>query len=411
MKCALIGEKLGHSFSKEIHEGLNRYEYELIELAASELGPFLKRKDFSGLNVTIPYKEAVIPYLDEISGEASEAGAVNTIVNKAGRLIGYNTDIGGMTKLIEKSGVGVKGKTVLIAGTGGTSKTASYVADRMGAAEIKRMSRSEREDAISYEKAYVDFSHAEIIINTTPCGMYPNSDASPIAIGKFPKAELVIDAIYNPLKTRLVRDAARLGIKASGGLYMLVAQALLSAELFSDEDIPDELFNMMYEEIKRDKSNIVLIGMPGSGKTYYGEMLSKQLRRELVDTDDVIVAEEGMPVREIFEKKGEEYFRNLESSVIKRVSESGGKIISTGGGAVLREENADALSSNGRIIFLNRNPKELVPTSDRPLADNADKMKELYEKRLPIYKAAADAIIDVEGWDERIADKIWGAML
>ena len=411
MRCALIGEKLGHSFSKEIHESLRRYEYELIELAASELGPFLKCRDFDGLNVTIPYKEAVIPYLDEISDEAAEAGAVNTIVNKAGRLIGYNTDIGGMTKLIEKSGVNIKAKTVLIAGTGGTSKTASYVAEKMQTDEIKRMSRSEREGAISYEKAYEDYSHAEIIINTTPCGMYPNSDEAPIDIGKFPRAELVIDAIYNPLKTRLVRDAERQGVKASGGLYMLVAQALLSAELFSDEAIPAELYDMMYEEIKRDKSNIVLVGMPGSGKTYYGEMLSKQLGRELVDTDDVISSEEGKPVREIFEKKGEEYFRNLESTVIKRISESGGKIISTGGGAVLRAENVDALSSNGRIIFLNRRPEELIPTSDRPLADNADKMRELYEKRLPIYKAAADVIIDVEGWDDGISDKIWGAML
>ena len=411
MKCALIGEKLGHSFSKEIHEGLRRYEYELIELAPSELGPFLKCKDFDGLNVTIPYKEAVIPYLDEVSYEASEAGAVNTIVNRSGRLIGYNTDIGGMTKLIEKSAVSLEGKTVLIAGTGGTSKTASYVAENLRAAEIMRVSRSEREGAISYEKAYADYSHAEIIINTTPCGMYPNTDAVPLDIGKFPRAELVIDAIYNPLKTKLVRDAKRMGIKASGGLYMLVAQALLSAELFSDEAIPAELYDMMYEEIKRDKSNIVLVGMPGSGKSYYGEMLSKQLGRELVDTDDVITAEEGMQVKEIFENKGEEYFRNLESSVIKRVSESGGKIISTGGGAILRAENIDALSSNGRIIFLNRRVEELIPTSDRPLADNADKIRELYEKRLPIYKAAADVIIDVEGWDEGIADKIWGAML
>ena len=411
MKYGLIGEKLGHSFSKEIHEKLGKYEYELKELRPDELEAFIRSADFEGINVTIPYKKTVIPYLDETDALASRAGAVNTIVKKGGRLIGFNTDIGGMKLLTEKMGIDFSSKTVLIAGTGGTSKTAMTLAEDLGAAEVVRLSRSKREGASSYDKAYSDYSHAEILINTTPLGMYPNTDGAAFDLERFGNLEAVVDAVYNPLSSKLVRNARKLGIKAEGGLYMLVAQAVLAAEKFTGEALGRDLIDRIYSEILRDKSNIVLIGMPGSGKTSFGEILSEKLGRELIDTDDEVVKKAGMPISDIFEKYGEKQFRDMESEVIRKVSTIGGRIISTGGGAILRDENADALKMNGKLIFLNRSPEELEPTSDRPLADDREKIKRLYEERLPVYKAAADEIINLKGWSESDAYRIWEAML
>lgn len=411
MKYGLIGEKLGHSFSKEIHEKLGRYEYELKELRPDELESFIKAADFEGINVTIPYKEDVIPYLDELSDLAAKAGAVNTIVNKDGRLTGYNTDIGGMKLLFERLGVDMKGRTVLIAGSGGTSKTALTLAEEFGAEKAVRVSRSGREEAVTYEKAYSDYKDADILINTTPLGMYPDVDGAAFDIDEFEHIEGVIDAVYNPLRSALVRTARDRGIPAEGGLYMLVAQAMLAAGKFTGDPVSADETDRIYEEILRDKSNLVLIGMPGSGKTSYGSIISEKHGREIIETDDEVVKAAGMEISDIFEKYGEKYFRDLESEVIKKASLEGSKIISTGGGAILRKENVDALSMNGTLIFLNRPLEEIMPTEDRPLANDREKIKELYTERLPIYMAAADSVVDLSGWNESDADKIWRAAL
>lgn len=410
MEYGLIGEKLGHSFSKEIHERLGRYSYDLIELTPGELEGFIRGRDYKGLNVTIPYKQAVIPFLDEVSDVARSAGAVNTIVNRNGKLTGYNTDIGGMKQLIGRLGVSLADKTVLIAGSGGTSRTAERAAADLGAAEIIRLSRSGRDGAVTYEEAYEKYPHAEALINTTPAGMYPDVDAAAVDLSRLDSLECVADVIYNPLTTVLVQKARERGIPAENGLYMLVAQAVMASELFTDKPAGKEIIDRIYEEILSEKRNIVLIGMPGSGKTTIGRLLAAKLGREPVDTDDEIVAEEGMPVTDIFSKCGEKYFRDAESRVIRRVSLTGGRIISAGGGAVLRKENRDALALNGRIIFLDRPPEDLVPTEDRPLADDSAKIMRLYRERYPVYKAAADVIVEVRGSEEQTAEAVWRAL-
>jgi len=410
MEYGLIGEKLGHSFSKEIHERLGRYRYDLIELAPDELEDFIRSRDYKGLIVTIPYKQAVIPFLDEVSDEARSAGAVNTIVNKNGKLTGYNTDISGMKQLINRLDVSLAEKTVLIAGSGGTSRTAERAAADLGAARIVRLSRSGRDGAVTYEEAYEKYRHAEVLINTTPAGMYPDAFSVPADPDRLDSLECVADVIYNPLTTMLVRKARERGIPAENGLCMLVAKAMKSAELFTDMPVSEEESGRIYEEILNEKRNIVLAGMPGSGKTTIGRLLAAKLGRELVDTDDEIVAEEGRPIREIFSECGEEYFRDAESRVIRRVSKTGGRIIPVGGGAVLRKENRDTLALNGIIVFLDRPPADLIPTDDRPLANDPDKIMRLYRERYPVYKAAADVIIEVEGSEEQTAEAVWRAL-
>lgn len=406
MDYGLIGEKLPHSFSKEIHEKLGYYQYSIKELKREELTDFILQKNFKGINVTIPYKQDVIPLLDEIAPEARAIGAVNTVVNRDGVLYGYNTDFGGMRALIEHAGVVIKYKKVLILGTGGTSLTATAVCRRLDAKEVLRVSRSGNGGAITYEQAYTEHGDADVIINTTPCGMYPNIFDCPIDLLRFPKLSGVIDAVYNPLQTRLILSARERGIDAEGGLYMLVAQAVLAAQLFLDEEWDSvKLTNRIYNEIYFDKRNIVLSGMPASGKSTVGKLIAKQLGRELLDTDRLIVEREG-DIPTIFREKGEKYFRNLESSVIRDVAVLSGKVVSLGGGAILRDENVKALRQNGAIFFIDRSPEYLIPTSDRPLADKKEKMMRLYEKRIDTYLSTADYVIDGDCDPEDVADSV-----
>ncbi len=406
MKCGLLGEKLGHSFSREIHEKLGRYSYELLEVAPDELDAFLARRDFDGLNVTIPYKQAVIPYLDGISPRAERIGAVNTIVNRGGKLFGDNTDFAGLAALLGRMELTLAGRTVLICGTGGTSKTASAVAEHLGAARVVRLSRNGREGAVTYEAARAQYADADVLINTTPAGMYPDVEGLPVELSWFPQLSGVADVVYNPLTTRLVRTARERGIPAENGLYMLVAQAVAAAEVFTGETFGAETTERIYREILFDKRSIVLVGMPGSGKSTLGRLLAEKLGRPFVDTDEQIVARAGISIPEIFRSRGEARFRDLESEAVRDVCRTGGAVVATGGGAVLRRENVDAMKQNGAVVFLDRPLSALLPTDDRPLANDAEKIRRLYAERLPVYRAAADVTVSVRGTPEETAGEI-----
>ncbi len=395
MQYGLIGEKLGHSFSREIHRRLADYDYQLKELTPAQLPGFLQKREFLGVNVTIPYKQAVMPFLDHIDPKAQAIGAVNTIVNRNGRLWGYNTDYDGMAALIRHGGLSLAGKSVLILGTGGTSKTALAVARDLGAAQVGRVSRMPRADAISYEQAGRE--PVQILINTTPVGMYPNPDRQPMDLSRLGWLEGVLDAVYNPLRTDLVLQARDNGARGQGGLYMLVAQAAAAAGHFLGESLPEDVLPRVYRTIHGEKQNIVLTGMPGSGKSTVGRLLAQQMGRELVDTDSEIIRLVKKPISDIFAQRGESGFRELESQVIAEVSKRTGVVIATGGGAILRAENVRRLRQNGRIYFLDRPVEHLVPTDDRPLSRDREALNRRYNERYPRYAAAADTRIPVEG--------------
>lgn len=390
----LVGEKLGHSFSKTIHNQIADYNYELIELTPEGLKEFMTKKDFKAVNVTIPYKQEVIQYLDEMSEAARLIGAVNCVKNENGRLIGHNTDFDGLMALIDCLGIDMKDKWVLILGTGGTSDTAYAVCDALGAGRIIKVGRSSRKGNITYEEAMDGCKAADIIINTTPCGMYPKIYDQAIDLNHFPNLKGVIDVVYNPLRTSLVSQALSKGIKAQGGLYMLVAQAVRASEFFIDCKYDDEVIKNIYKKLYDEKTNIVLVGMPACGKSTIGKILAKRTKRQLLDTDKLIEAKSSIKISEIFEKYGEEYFRNLETEVVKEVSQNCGAIIATGGGAVLREENVKALKQNGIIFFIDRDVEKLIPTSSRPTALSKEAIRKRFEERYDIYVAAADVIIN-----------------
>ena len=391
-KYGCIGKKLSHSFSKEIHARLADYEYELIELDLEQVKPFLTGKNFNAINVTIPYKETVIPYLDEISDIARRIGAVNTIVNRDGKLLGYNTDYYGMKALIERVGLNFYGKKVLVLGTGGTSKTARVVAKDLGAKEILIVSRNKSSEYVDYAQALNVHKDAQIIINTTPSGMYPNVKGKPIDVFSFPKLEGVIDAVYNPLRTELILDAKEKGIKAEGGLYMLVMQAVVAVEKFLDKKIDKSVADKVFKEILSEKENVVLTGMPGSGKSTVGKLLNIA-GFEFIDTDKEIEDRAGCTIKDLIENKGEKFFRDLEEEVIFDVSQSSRRIISTGGGAILRKENVRRLKSNGKIFYIDAKIERLSSTDSRPLSNTKEKLEKLYLERKDIYNSTADEIV------------------
>jgi len=393
----LVGERLGHSFSPEIHRVLGGYDYELIEISRDKIDDFFKARAFRGLNVTIPYKETVIPHLDEIDSAAREIGAVNTVVMRDGHLCGFNTDWIGMQRAILRAGIEIDGKKVLICGTGGTSKTALYVAKQLGAAEIYRISREKKEGCITYDEAYRDHTDAGVIINTTPCGMFPDNFSTAVNTERFPSLTGVFDAVFNPLRTKLVIDAEYRGVKAAGGLFMLVSQAKAASEIFRGIKCGKGADEAIYKKLLQQKENIVLIGMPSSGKTTVGKELASKLGRELIDIDAEIVRSEGRTIAEIFAACGEEYFREAEQSAIREISRRQGIIIATGGGAVLCRSNIDALRQNGRIYFLDRDLQKLIATSDRPLSSDRAALETRYRERIDIYNEVCDVKIDSNG--------------
>ncbi|MBE6728741.1 MAG: shikimate dehydrogenase [Ruminococcaceae bacterium] len=396
MEYGLIAKKLGHSFSKEIHALIADYEYELKELSETELDGFMKKADFKAINVTIPYKEKVIPYLNYIDDAARRIGSVNTVVKKEGKIYGYNTDYYGMQAMIFKSGINLKAKKVLILGSGGTSKTALCVAKDLGAQNVYGVSRTAKENHITYEQAYSIHNDAEIIINTTPVGMFPDTDSSPIDISLFKKLEGVVDVVYNPLNTLLYRDAKKMGIKAVCGLYMLVAQAVFAYEKFMEKSIEADEIDKIYSAVLKQKQNIVLIGMPACGKTTLGSFLAQKLGRKFVDTDLLITEKTGRTPSDIILKDGEDAFRKTESEVIKEISVLNSLIIATGGGAVLKSENTDNLKKNGVIVFIDRDPNMLIATDDRPLSLNREEIMKRYNERYNLYCSAADFIVSGE---------------
>lgn len=390
MEYGLIGEKLGHSFSKIVHSKLAGYEYELNEISKDNFHEFMTSKNFKAINVTIPYKQDVIPYLDVISDTAREIGAVNTIINKNGKLYGYNTDYSGLVALIEYNDIEIKDKKVLILGSGGTSRTARVVAKNLGAKSVLCVSRSGGDGLITYDDVYKNHTDADVIINTTPCGMYPNMGESAVDVCRFSKLEAVVDAIYNPINSHLLIQSKKNGVKAVDGLYMLVAQAVFAAEKFLDKTFPEFRIAEIVGEILKEKQNIVLIGMPGCGKSTIGKELAKELNKEFVDSDKEIVKKTGETIPWIFANKGESEFRKIESEIIKELSAKQGLVIATGGGAVLNPRNVDLLKGNGIVLFLDRNIEDIEATADRPLSSNRSDLEKRYNERYPIYLSSAD---------------------
>ena len=400
MKCGLLGEKLGHSFSPFIPRRLAPYDYTLMPVPRESLDEFMTLRDFDGLNVTIPYKQDVMKYCASLSDEARAIGSVNTIVNRDGELSGYNTDIYGFIQMVSRRGISFSGRRVLILGTGGTSKTARAAAEKLGARDIITVSRS---GSVNYENVY-DIKDAEIIVNTTPVGMFPGNLISPVEPERFPNLQGVVDVVYNPLKTALILRSEALGIPCTGGLMMLVAQAKASCELFLGKAVDDGVMEEIYRELLHSQRNIILVGMPGSGKSSVSRALGKITGREFIDADDAIAARAGMDIPSIFAREGESGFRRIETEVLRELGAATGRIIATGGGCVLKEENYFPLKQNGVIVFLRRDTA-LLSRSGRPLSQGAD-MDEMYSARLPHYMRFADVAVDSTGVVERTAQLI-----
>ena len=404
-RCGLIGEKLGHSFSPAIHGKLADYEYRLYELSPGQLGPFLEKKEFDGLNVTIPYKKTVIPYCDELTEAAKSIGSVNTIVKRAdGTLLGHNTDYDGIMWLLKNAGAQVKGKKAVVLGTGGASLTVQAALRNLGAAQVVVISRSGEEN---YENI-ARHSDAKILINATPVGMYPKTGVSPVDLDVFTALEGVFDVVYNPAKTQLLLEAEKRGIPCANGLGMLVAQAKAACERFTGQPVADEKVYTIKAEMERTTRNVMLIGMPGSGKSTVGAALAESLGRRLVDVDERIVEMAGCSIPEIFAKDGEEGFRQIEHQALCEVSKESGLVIATGGGVVTRPENLDPMRQNSLIVWLLRDTA-LLPKDGRPLSQT-NSLTEMFKVREPMYRAAADCIADNNGSLEDTVKQILEAM-
>ncbi len=390
MKCGLLGRKLGHSYSPQIHSYLGSYSYELFEKEPEELEDFLRNGDFDGLNVTIPYKKTVIPYLDELSPIAKKLGAVNTIVRRDGKLIGHNTDYFGFRTMVNSSVLEFAGKKALVLGSGGASNTAVAVLEELGA-KVVVISRSGENNYQNLDR----HADAAVIVNTTPVGMYPNNGVSPVDLSLFSRLEGVFDVIYNPQWTKLTMDAMDRMLSCDNGLRMLVAQAKESAQWFTNSVISDDVIRRILRKLLLQTENIILIGMPGCGKTTVGKALADCLGKTFVDADAVITEEAGMSIPEIFDSEGESGFRSRETKVLSDLGKGSGQVIATGGGCVTREENYPLLFQNGSIVWLQRDLDKL-PTDGRPLSQ-AGRLEQMYAVRKPLYEAFADYIVDNNG--------------
>ena len=388
MNYGLLGEHLSHSYSPLIHSMLGDYEYSLIEKAPDEVEDFIKNGDFQAINVTIPYKKTVIPFLDELSDRAKKIGSVNVIVRRPdGTLYGDNSDYGGFASLVRKSKIRIKGKKVLVLGSGGASVTVQAVLRDMGAADIRVISRFTEDNYENIDR----HADADVIVNTTPVGMYPNNGQRLVDLSVFPRISGVLDVIYNPYKSALVLDAEERGIPAMGGLRMLVAQAVVANETFFSRKVDNAIIDKIEKKIASMMKNVVFIGMPGCGKSTTGKRLSALTGREFIDIDAEIVKAAGKTIPEIFAEDGEDYFRRLETQVTGEVCKKSGCIISCGGGVVTREENRRLIRQNATVVFLVRDIHTLA-TRGRPLSET-NSADALWEARSPMYKSWSDVKI------------------
>ena len=381
----LVGKELAHSFSKRIHSMLGDYFYDLFSVNEKDFDELIRKKEFGGLNITIPYKQRIISFCDFLSDNAHRVGSVNTVVNRNGKIYGYNTDYLGLNYMLDTNKISLSNKKVLILGSGGTSLTAKASAEDAGASKIIVVSRSGENNYKNIENHY----DSDIIINTTPVGMYPNNSQSPVKLSNFTNCSGVVDVIYNPLKSALILEAAKLNIPCCNGLLMLVAQAKYAAELFLDTDIEDNKITEIYNVLVKDLSNIVLIGMPSCGKSSIGKNVANSLHRQFIDTDELVEKDAGMSIPEIFKKYGEAEFRKLEEIAVKNASAKNGVVIATGGGSILSEENCDSLRQNGKIVFIDRD-LDLLSTKGRPLSKNHEAIKALHQQRIPLYEKCCD---------------------
>ena len=404
MKCGLLGRKLGHSYSPQIHGFLGDYSYALFEKEPEELASFLREGDFTGINVTIPYKKDVIPYLDELSPTARKMGSVNTVVRRAdGTLFGHNTDYFGFVSLVKHSGIAVSGKKVLVLGSGGTSNMAVTALKDLGAVPIV-ISRSGENN---YGNLHLH-ADASVIVNATPVGMFPNTGVSPIDLKQFPHLEGVLDVIYNPAKTRLLLEAEALGIPHENGLWMLVAQAKEASEYFTGNTLSDDCIGKIHRTLSHQMKNIAVIGMPGCGKTTVGSLLAQRLGRKLADADEKIVELAGKTIPEIFAQDGEDAFRQWETTALEALGKQSGLVIATGGGCVTRQRNYPLLHQNGYIVWLERD-LTLLPTDGRPLSQST-RLSDMYAVRKPLYEAFADIRVENAGSPEETINAILGKL-
>lgn len=400
MKCGLLGRKLGHSYSPQIHGLLGDYSYELFEKEPEQLASFLRNGDFSGINVTIPYKKDVIPHLKELSPAAQKIGSVNTIVRRPdGSLFGHNSDYFGFVSLVKHSGIVVEGKKVLVLGSGGTSNMVVTALKDLGASPVV-ISRSGENN---YGNLHLH-ADASVIVNATPVGMYPNTGVSPIDLRHFPKLMGVLDVIYNPAKTQLLLDAESLEIPHENGLWMLVAQAKEASEYFTGKQISDDVIGRIHRILSHQMKNILLIGMPGCGKSTIGSLLAQKLGRTFVDADEEITQLSGKSIPDIFAQEGEEVFRRWETLALERLCKQSGLVIATGGGCVTRSCNYPALHQNGSIVWLERD-LSLLPTDGRPLS-LTNSLEQMYTVRRPLYEAFADIRVENIGSPEQTVAEI-----
>lgn len=412
MKYGLIGEHLGHSFSKQIQtriaeiENVKDYDYQLVELDKEEFKEFMEKKDFKGINVTIPYKKDVIPYLDEMDESAKAIGAVNTIINVDGKLKGYNTDFGGFLYMVKAHNVHMEGKKVLIIGNGGACAAVKAVCKHENAKDIVIVSRSANRGAIGYDEMYTSHLDADIVVNTSPVGMFPNIVNAPIDVSWFHKLECVLDVVYNPILTRLCFEAQEADIKRVIGLEMLIAQAKYTFEIFKNMSFDDSIIDEIKKEMLKDRCNIVLIGMPSAGKTTIGKMLEEKLGKEFFDLDDMIIAKAGKSIPEIFQESGEAGFRAIETEVAIEASKMNNKIIATGGGVIKHKVNMDFLRLNGITIFIDRDIDKLISSDpNRPLSSSKQALQQMYKERYPLYqKYAAYIAVNNANIEETVDD-------
>lgn len=396
MQYGLIGEKLGHSFSKEIHEQLG-YAYALQPLARQEFAGFMQARNFKGINVTIPYKKDVLPFCDEIDARVQRIGAANTLVKQGDRLCAYNTDYDGVLYTLHRHSISLKGKVVLILGTGGTAATVKAVAADEGAAQVLVASRSEGAGTLSYAQA-MQSKQVQVVYNCSPAGMYPHNGSKLLDLAAYPRLEAVVDAVYNPFKTALLLQAEDLGITAVNGLEMLVAQAVYASALFLGQPVQQAKIAEIHTQLRARLCNVSLIGMPGCGKTSLGKALAKTLGKQFVDLDAEIVQKAGKPIAQLFAEEGEHAFRKLESEITTEFATKNGQVLSTGGGVVKNAENVAALRQNGPVLFIDAPVETLVIGKGRPLSQSRQDVHNLYKQRYNLYCQAADAKIEFHAY-------------